>query len=391
MNPKVLTYLGYLGFITIGIVGTIIGPTLPYLMSDFKLNLAQAGAIFFLQFLGYIIAVLSGGIISDIVGKRRVILSGVASVAIGELLFSIAGSWLLILFFTFLGGLGFGIIDGGFNAMISDLNKDRRGSALNLLHVFWGVGALGGPFLTGIVLSAGISWRYPFLATGIIATILFILLFLQEFPSLPPEDRINGKEFIVLIRRRVFVLWALAMALYVGIEMGVSGWVCTYLEKMLAFPTASASKVLSLFWMGIMIGRLVSSRILKKLDYNRLVLICMSGSFFSLLLALFIPNPIISAFWFAMTGFFFSAIFPTIVAIASSYLPRYSGTVVGTLIAAGGLGGMLFPWLLGIIAQRSNLRWALLSGSVLIIGMLLAQISAVAQMNKQKVEIKSEI
>jgi fucose permease len=75
---------------------------------------------------------------------------------------------------------------------------------------------------------------------------------------------------------------------------------------------------------------------------------------FSLLFAIQATGP--SMVLFVLLGFFFSGIYPTVMAQAGSVFPQYSGTVSGVLTASGGLGGMLLPLGMGLVSDYAGLR-----------------------------------
>ena len=54
---------------------------------------------------------------------------------------------------------GAGVLDGGINALFLDLFREARGGALNLLHLFFSLGALAAPCAIGQLIATGLSWR----------------------------------------------------------------------------------------------------------------------------------------------------------------------------------------------------------------------------------------
>ncbi|MHB1684516.1 MAG: MFS transporter, partial [Bacilli bacterium] len=60
---------------------------------------------------------------------------------------------------------------------------------------------------------------------------------------------------------------------------------------------------------------------------------------------------------YAASGLFFGTIFPTISAVASESFPERTGTVLGLLFGAAGVGAMAAAWLIGVIADRFGLQW----------------------------------
>ena len=59
------------------------------------------------------------------------------------------------------------------------------------------------------------------------------------------------------------------------------------------------------------------------------------------------------------TGFFLSGIFPTVMALVGSIFPKYSGSLSGILTAAGGIGGMLLPFGMGVVSDYAGLKQGL--------------------------------
>jgi fucose permease len=70
-------------------------------------------------------------------------------------------------------------------------------------------------------------------------------------------------------------------------------------------------------------------------------------------------------------GLGFAAIYPTIMAITAGAYPLRFATLAGFLVAAGGLGGLLFPWLGGVVGQAWGLRATMWLGTGLAAAMLL--------------------
>ena len=61
-----------------------------------------------------------------------------------------------------------------------------------------------------------------------------------------------------------------------------------------------------------------------------------------------------------LTALGFSAIFPTVLAIAGDRYQRFAGTVFGFLFSIGDLGSIAFPWAVGHISQAFGVRLGML-------------------------------
>jgi len=61
-----------------------------------------------------------------------------------------------------------------------------------------------------------------------------------------------------------------------------------------------------------------------------------------------------------LTGLGLAAIYPTTLAVVGEQFPALSGTAFSLAIATGLVGGMISPWLVGLISQHSTLQIGLL-------------------------------
>ena len=77
------------------------------------------------------------------------------------------------------------------------------------------------------------------------------------------------------------------------------------------------------------------------------------------LLGSFLPNPTLALTCCIVAGFTGSCLWPTMLAVTADRYPSGGATMFGTLAALGNAGGIFMPWVVGFIADRSNLHWGL--------------------------------
>ena len=75
-------------------------------------------------------------------------------------------TWGLFLALAIPFGFGSGAIDGGMNGLVLDLYPEGRGRALNLLHLFFSLGALASPLAVGRLVEAGAGWQAIIIGTA---------------------------------------------------------------------------------------------------------------------------------------------------------------------------------------------------------------------------------
>jgi len=88
--------------------------------------------------------------------------------------------------------------------------------------------------------------------------------------------------------------------------------------------------------------------------------LCLGGVALGILLVWLLPLAWMAAFGLFLTGFSLGPLFPTMIALTSRLVPsRLLASAVGFLTSLGSMGGALFAWLTGNLAQFTGL-WILL-------------------------------
>ena len=372
MNRRTIVAM-YVAFFSLGFIGNILGPTLPAIRTEFGMSLGQAGVLFGVQFAGSLVATWFGGYLSDIVGRKPLLVAGAAGLCGGVLVFAAAtpaASWLLpvgaVLF-----GAGFGSLDGAANAYINERFGSGSGGVMNRVHAFFGGGSLVSPLVTAAVLATGHTWRIAYAAAALFPTVYLMLIAGEAFPhprasahsdpAMGPAKNKGGTRAATsgslgLVLDRRFLVVASVFFLYVGVEVGVSGWTVTFLEKVSGRSIATASAVLSLFWLAVTVGRFIHERLAEKILYATLMAVGSFGAALALVLVVFGQSAFGVSAGFILTGLFLSGIFPTGLGLAARLFPSAFGTVSGSLIAAGSLGGALLPAVVGLVGSGVGLR-----------------------------------
>src|SRR5437762_5421697 len=140
------------GLLTFGIVFTTLGSVLPSIMTRFGIDKAEAGSLFLLMSFGILAASLVFGPLVDRYGYKGILLAAMVMVGLGLEWIAFASSMTALRLAVLVTGFGGGIINGGTNALVADISGEDRGAKLNLLGGFFGVGAVGVPFILGMLI-----------------------------------------------------------------------------------------------------------------------------------------------------------------------------------------------------------------------------------------------
>lgn len=366
-----LTFGGFFAFFVFGFIDNLKGPTLPSVLGDMRFDYGQGGSILFGAYLGFVIATLLTGPLSDWMGNRAVLMLASVLIFAGTVGFSTMQDFASLFAAMLVIGLGMGAIEVGGNALIVDVHREAQGRYLNLLATFHGVGSLIVPLYAAGLLEMGVSWRQVFQWTLPLVAVMFLLfLFL---PSSPKTRHSGGGSFDwQALRSRGFsgpmIGFYVAISLYVSTELGIGAWLVEFLIKVKGLELTTASFFLSGFFGSLMIGRIVGSFVVERIGYLRSILLAALGGLVCLLIGVFGPPSV--AFFVPLTGIFLSIIFPTITAAVSALHTQNTGTMLGLLFAAGGLGGALGPWAIGATGNVLGIELGFALTTVFCVGLI---------------------
>jgi len=354
-----LTAAGFFSFFIFGFVDNLKGATLSSLLVDLDFSYAQGGSILFGAYLGFFIATLAAGVLADSMGNRKILILAGGLISVGILAFAGAGSFWLLFGAMLVIGLGMGCIEVSGNGLIVQLHPLNRGRYLNLLATFHGIGALVVPLYAGWLLNAGVSWRQVFqysLPMAVLLTLAFLLTPApsKRAPKSTQQPAFDWQAVGKLGFTRQMLWFYAAIAFYVSAELGIGAWIVEFLQRSKGFSLTGATGFLSLFFGMIMLGRVVGSFVVERLGYVRSVLGAAAGGLICVLIGIFGPPPL--AVFIPICGLFFSIIFPTITAVVSDVNPQKTNTILGLLFAAGGVGGALGPWAIGVASNGLGIQ-----------------------------------
>ncbi|WP_328499216.1 MFS transporter [Streptomyces sp. NBC_00414] len=340
------------GFVLIGALQALYGPSIPALREEFGLSPSAAGLGLSAHFFGGVAGVLLFDRLYGRLGNRQLLGASYLLMAVGAAGFALAPNWPVSLVAALLAGLGFGGIDYGLNQLFA-VGFGRRSTAmLNILNAHFGVGAILGPAVIGAV-GAG---HYPAVFLVFAAVNLPLLLCLKgvrEHAPKPGEGAPQAGGASVLGRSlgSVLAMFVTLYVLHVGIEAGVGGWEPTHLEAV-GYGAGAAATATSVYWLMMTVGRFLAAPLALRHSAQSIVTVSCAGMTVCLLLA---TVPALAPYAYAGVGLFIAPIFPTGLPWLNRAAPkaRRAGAVV---IAASMVGGVVAGPALGKAIEWSGVR-----------------------------------
>jgi MFS transporter, FHS family, L-fucose permease len=337
-------------FLADGIVMAAIGPTLPDLARQTHRTLDEAGRAFIAVFGGSLVAQLLGGPVSDRFGRRGVLLAGLLLFGIGAAGMAASTRLLSLVVAAVVAGVGYGGCTLSVNVLASELAPDRRASTVNLVNLFFAMGAIAGPLLAGAFLNQGGS-ALPTLWVGSALLLVLVPLTVYGVPSDAPAAARAPTNASGLDAATAFiVVLGLMLALYVGSEASLSSWASVYLRQSTSLGAAAATTATAAFWVALCVGRLLAAIAGARVRAERLLVVSLMGSTGGgLLLVAGHGSAAVSVLAFALLGLAFGPIYPTGMAIVTDRFPEAAGAAASRIGLLASLGGMSLPWLQGVV------------------------------------------
>ncbi|MDH4219139.1 MAG: MFS transporter [Candidatus Aminicenantes bacterium] len=343
------------GMFVFGIVMAILGAIMPSLFERIQFNKSEAGNLFFYMNLAMLVMSLVFGPIVDRFGFKLFLIFSSLLVVLSLFLFTSASTYIVILTAAVILGFGGGGLNGGTNALTSDIHPEKRSSALNLLGIFFGFGALTMPFLIGALLEKTGLENILILAAAL-SLLPFFLFLIFSFPKPKHEQGFPLSQAAHVVKNPLLWLCGFLLFFQSGNEFTVGGWISTYLHESFGLTAKTASFILAGYWASIMGGRLASSKVVKVLRNETLVLLSAMVSLIAALLIVASPSSFLASVGSIGIGLGFAAIFPTTLAVVGEAFPRLSGTAFSVVFVVALMGGMTSPWLTGKIAHAYSLK-----------------------------------
>ena len=196
-----------------------------------------------------------------------------------------------MMFFSIILGYGAGAIDTGLNNFVSLHYKAQH---MNWLHCFWGIGVTVSPmimsqFLTG---ESG-AWRGGYRVVALIQLIIAIgVLFTlpkwksSENDSSAESEEQSNKSIIEIFKIKGVITSTISLGLYCSMEFLLGTWGATFIVNTLGLSPDTAAMWVSLYYGGIMVGRVISGFISMKCSDNTLIRGGIAVSFIGMIILL---------------------------------------------------------------------------------------------------------
>ena len=339
-------------------------PVIPLASAEMGITAAQAGLYMTAFYVGYVLTQFPGGLLTDRIGYRKVLLGSIGIVAIFTIAMYFVKSFEMGLIVRFLAGLGSGaIFSAATTSIIDHIPAQRRGLAIGFLMT---ATSLGITFANIIVPTVAdhFGWRTAFLAVGCFPILGFILSFFFMKESSNYVERKSVKETtnfwqdtLTILKNKKIIIVGLAGFGGTWAAIGTATWANSYLNNSLGLTLVQAGSIMAFYGMA---GLIVKPLIGFISDYmNKKVIAFWALFLFAPVLVWFGMNTITNFTYLLIltivlgtASFMYSPIMTTI--IGETVEPRLVGGALGLVNGIWQLGALASPLIMGMVIDQTG-------------------------------------
>ncbi len=375
-------------FFMCGFLATLNDILVPHLKAIFDLNYAEVMLIQFSFFSSFLIFGFPSGKLVERIGYQNTLIAGLITMGTGALLFvpaAVTPSFGMFMSALLVLAAGVTALQVSGNPYVSVLGSARTASSrLNLVQAFNSLGSTLAPAFGGILILGAASAtesvsasrlsgslllqayrvrqasyvKGPYLGIAIALFVLAAIVASLKFPRIHESRKSHRGDLRLppIWRYPQVVFGTGAIFLYCGAEITIGSFLVNYISQPLigSMAPASASKFVSIYWGGSMLGRFVGSGVLRRMSTNTLLTIN-SAVALSLVATSIVSHGKVAMWSILLVGVFNSIMFPSLFSLGIAGLGDLTGKASGILMSAA-VGAAVIPVLQGALADKIGIH-----------------------------------
>lgn len=354
----------------LGMCFSLLGSISVKLMPRLKIDQGKFGSLISAFMFTCLIASLIVGVTIDKIGYKPVAIFGFVLTALCIFILARGKTYGTVVLPCLLLGFGAMALNTAGNVMGPQVLFEGKNpaAASNLINVFFCLGL----FLTPLIVSFLFQKTSYENAVSVLAVIALAPVILAIICTTYPVSEASfalGDAFALLKVPAVLVA-ALALFCYISLESSFCNWLPAFGKEVISGVSpdakadavdASAQRLLSLFAVAMMAGRLIASQVPAITEYGSWFIAGAALVAALIILVMTISKSVMQAQVLAiLAGLFFAPCFPTTVGVTfAKFEPAVYGSVFGIIFAVGLLGAVIIPKAIGNLAKGSSVQKSL--------------------------------
>ena len=366
------TWLAYFMLAYFSFMQSSLGPLTPFLRAELNLNYSETALHLSAFAFGMIIAGLTADRIALRWGRSAVFWGGALGMGVGGVLLTLAHHVALSVASACLMGFLGAYLLVMIPACLADHHGSRRAIALTESNVAASISATLAPLLVGFGETVGLTWRFALLLGAGVCLLLAVIF--RRTP-VPVNQQAGQTGISRPLPRRFWAYW-LVVVLAVSLEWCMVFWGADFLQNSVGLEKVTASTLMSVFFVAMVIGRAIGSRLTRRFESSKLLIfaIAVVGVGFPLFWLGRIPAVNIIGLFIAGLGI--ANLYPLTLSVATSIDPEQANRASSRILLAGGLAILVAPQVLASFADSSGIFNAFGVAAALLIAAAVIVLSA---------------
>ena len=349
-----------------GLVITTIGSVLPQILRHYEVTYTMGGQLVFWGSIGFLVGVPVATLLLNRFSEKQILALACLIIAGSQFMMWSLPPFSALLAFNFMNCLGTAAVETIVATLMMEVFVKRRAVVMSYLEVSFGLGALLMPVISSLLISMDL-WRYSFVVTGVMAlsmTGVWVVITYsktdldenaaQDASNMAPPENISAR-----LKWLLLVFFGFMIFMYCGIEGSMNNFLSSiFISYLDAAPFLAALSV-GLFWGAMVLGRLATGWIIRKVTYSRFLFISMASSLIVLAAFIVLQNIWTGYILIIALGLLLSGVYSITMVYANHTFPGLARLVTSLITGLAGLGGAVFPALIGYVMDQAGSSWAL--------------------------------
>jgi fucose permease len=336
------------------------GLVVPHLRDEFGLSYSAGGLHVAAFAAGSMLGGLSSARLETGLGRRTLLWSATALMAAGVIALTAGSSPEITAASILVMGIGGGMLLVTMQAALADRHGERRGVALSEANVAASIGYLG--LISALSLAAVLllDWRAALLVSLAVPVMGWLGNRRLAIDAPPRSPEAHGSL--------PGVVWIAAgiLCCTTAAEWSVIAWGALFVEGAAALPTEAAVALMFGYFAGVLVGRVLGSRLTRSYDPARLLALALAVAAVG-----FVVLWPATTSWQALAGLLLLGIglgnlYPLGTSVTIALAPGQAALASGRVVVVTSLAGLLAPLVVGPLADATSLAAALVVVPVLL-------------------------
>jgi MFS transporter, DHA1 family, multidrug resistance protein len=335
-------------------------PVIPAVKAELGLSDAQAQFTFSIALFTMAFATLVYGSLSDRLGRRPVLLAGLALFLVGSAVSAVAETAATLALGRFVQAVGAASGMTLVRVIARDAYRaEHLVRAIAYLTMFYTLGPMISPFVGGVLIDT-LGWRSVFGFALVMGGAITIAAY-AAIPETRPESVAAGgggvlRSYMALLRQPVFLAFVLQSGFNTGSFMTMASASATLMKELLRRPSTEFGLYFLLFPVGFFLGNLLSSRVGSRVSNETMVIVGSVLAMLTILVqAVILLSGAVSPLTIFAPGFFLTfsqgISLPYAQVGAMAAIPALAGTAAGIGVFMQNFWGAIFTQLYGLVAD----------------------------------------